>query len=194
MTRLFCAAVLALLAGCPPTPVSYDYTALPNPTLVPYRLQSGDVVHVRVFRNDNITGNYQIRPDGNISLPLAGEVRARGLTIAEVRVAVIAGLKKYIEDAEGMTSATIEQVRGISYSVIGEVTRPGMFDSTRFVTLLDALAQAGGLTPYAQPEALYVLRRQEGGQQLKIPVSYSQTIKETARNFYILSGDVVVVP
>jgi polysaccharide export outer membrane protein len=194
MVRHTCPYPLAawLLVACA-TPVNYDYASLPNPTTEPYRLQPGDVLHVRVFRNDNITGNYQVRPDGSISLPLAGEIAARGTTIAEVRAAIVERLKKYIEDAGGMTSVTLDQVRGIRYSVIGEVQRAGSFEVNHYVTLLEALANAGGLTAYAQPHALYVLRRQ-GGQQLRIPVSYTQTIKDSGRNFFLLSEDVVVVP
>ena len=181
-----------LLAACA-TSVNYDYAGLPNPTNEPYRVQPGDVLQVRVFRNDNITGNYQVRPDGSVSLPLAEEIAARGSTVAEVRAAIVERLKKYIEDAGGMTSVTLDQVRGIRYSVIGEVQRAGSFEVNHYVTLLEALANAGGLTAYAQPDSLYVLRRQ-GGQQLKIPVSYAQTIKDSNRNFFLLSEDVVVVP
>jgi polysaccharide export outer membrane protein len=186
---------IPLITGCPSAAVSYDYASLPDPTASPYKVRPGDVVHVRVLRNENTTGTYTVRPDGFISMPLGGEIRISGLSTEEVRQRVVSRLKKFIEDAQEMISVSIDQVRGIRYSVIGEVNRAGMFESQSYVTLLEALANAGGLTVYAQPEAVYVLRRTKK-EQLRIPVSYTQTVKDPSgnRNFYLLSGDVVVVP
>jgi polysaccharide export outer membrane protein len=192
-------ALLALVVlgatGCPPASVSYDYASLPDPSKVPYGIQPGDVINIRVLRNENTTGTYTVRPDGFISMPLAGEIRVVGENAEQVRLKVVARLKKYIEDAKDMVSVSVDQVHGIRYSVIGEVNRAGSFESARFVTLLEALANAGGLTIYAKPAGIYVLRRDKSA-QLKIPVSYPQTVKDPSgnRNFFLLGGDIVVVP
>lgn len=196
LTRLITLLIgIQLTAGCPTAGVNYDYASLPDPTASPYKVRPGDVVHVRVLRNENTTGTYTVRPDGFISMPLGGEIRISGLSTEEARQQVVSRLKKFIEDAQEMISVSIDQVRGIRYSVIGEVNRAGMFESQSYVTLLEALANAGGLTVYAQPEGVYVLRRAEK-KQLRIPVSYTQTVKDPSgnRNFYLFSGDVVVVP
>lgn len=186
-------ALLALL-GCS-GPVSYNYASLPNPLEQPYRVKPGDVVHVRVLKNEATTGTYTVRPDGHVSLPLGGEIAVRNKTVAEVKQVVVKRLARYIEDAGEMVSVAVDQVRGVRYSVIGEVNRAGMFDSPSYVTVLEALANAGGLTIYAQPDAIYVLRR-AGGKRSRIPVSYPRTVADPSdnRNFYLLAGDIVVVP
>ena len=187
--------VLLSLWACRPPELRYNYLNLPNPTTQVYRVQAGDVINVRVLRNENTSGRYTVRPDGSISLPLGGEIAVRGLTTEEVRRSIVGAVRKYIEDANEMVAVSLEQVRGITYSVIGEVTRAGTFESPRFVTLLEALANAGGLTPYAKVHSVYVLR-QDNRRQFKIPVSYPKTVASPTRNrnFYLLSGDIVVVP
>jgi polysaccharide export outer membrane protein len=182
------------LAACPSPAVNYDYRSLPDPATIGYKVQAGDRIHIRVLRNEASTGTHVVRPDGYISVPLAGEVLARGKSIEELRTELVSRLNKYIQDANEMVSVSIEQVQGIRYSVIGEVQRAGFFESPRHVTLLEALANAGGLTAYAQTEAIYVLRR-DGQNQLKVPVSYTRTVQDPGnRNFFLLAGDVVVVP
>jgi len=183
--------VAVLLAGCPPAVVRFDYSTLPDPNKSAYRIQSGDRINVRVLRNDANTGIFIVRPDGFISLSLGGEILARGLTTEEVRQKVVEKLRKFIENADEMIAVSLEQVQGIRYSVIGEVNRPGFFDAPRYPTVLEALANAGGPNNYAQGDAIYVLREQQ-----RIPFSYQQTIKDPSgnRNFYLIGGDVVVVP
>jgi polysaccharide biosynthesis/export protein len=190
-TSLRVVALALLLGGCPASAVSYQWSSLPDPNKTPYRIQAGDRINIRVLRNDANTGVYTVRPDGHISLALAGDLLARGLTASELKVQVVERLRKYIENTEEMVAVSIDQVQGIRYSVVGEVTRPGMFETPRYPTVLEGLAAAGGLNTYAQGNAIYVLR-----EQTRIPFSYEQTIKDPSgnRNFYLLNGDVVVVP
>jgi polysaccharide export outer membrane protein len=182
---------IVLLAGCPSATINFDYSQLPDPNKSPYKIQSGDRISIRVLRNDANTGIFIVRPDGYISLALGGEVQARGLTTEEVRQKVVEKLRKFIENADEMIAVSLEQVQGIRYSVIGEVNRPGFFDAPRYPTVLEALANAGGPNNYAQGDACYVLRDQQ-----RIPFSYQQTIKNPSgnRNFYLIGGDVMVVP
>lgn len=194
MRCLALAAPLAVLASCAAPQVNYNYAALPDPTGKPYTVQAGDVIQLRVLRNATLTGSYTVRPDGFISVPLVAEVRVRGLTLARTRSRLVKLLTKYIEDAADVVSVALEQVHGVRYSVIGEVNRAGLFESPTYVTLLEALANAGGLTAYARRHAIYVLRA--GDKPLRIPVSYHQTVNDSSgkRNFFLLSGDIVVVP
>lgn len=189
--RILLSLLALLLAGCPSPVIRFDYSTLPDPTKSQYRVQSGDRINLRVLRNDANTGVYIVRPDGFISLALGGEIQARGLTTDELRRAVVDKLRKYIENADEMISVSIEQVQGIRYSVIGEVARAGFFETPRYPTVLEALANAGGLNNYAQGDAIYILRERQ-----RIPFSYSQTIRDPSgnRNFFLLNGDVVVVP
>ncbi len=190
---------MVLLLGavsCNGVATSFDYRTLTDPTRQPYKVQSGDMIHVRVLRNENTSGQYAVRPDGKISLPLAGEVEVRGMTMSDVRDRLVHQLKRFIDDAASVVSVSLSRVHGVSYSVIGEVTRAGVFQSTRYVTILEALAQAGGLTPYAGGSRIHVIRRAADGQQLNIPAPYKSLIQDPTenRNFYLLNGDIVVVP
>jgi polysaccharide export outer membrane protein len=188
----FCLLLPMVVGGCPSGAVRFDYSTLPDPNKSPYKIQSGDRINIRVLRaNDTNTGVFIVRPDGYISLALGGEVMARGLTTEDVRRAVVNKLAEFITDADKMIAVSLEQVQGIRYSVIGEVNRPGFFDAPRYPTVLEALANAGGPNNYAQSDAIYVLREQQ-----RIPFSYQQTIKDPSgnRNFYLIGGDVVVVP
>lgn len=182
-------------SGCPTAAVNYNYATLPDPTGSVYRVKAGDLLLVRVLRNENTTGRYTVRPDGFISLPLGGEIKVEGLSLEEARTHVVERLKRFFQDANDMVSVSLEEVHGVTFSVIGEVQRAGVFESRKHLSVLEALAHAGGLTAYAQPAAIYVLRRHDG-RQTKIPVSYDDTVKDPGgnRNFYILTGDIVVVP
>lgn len=192
--RTFALLGLLSLASCSAPVVNYDYASLPDPRGTAYTVQAGDVVQLRVLRNTTVSGSYTVRPDGFISIPLVGEVSVRGSKPDQVRKRLVKMLSKFIEDASDVVSVSLAQVHGIRYSVIGEVNRAGHFESPRYVTVLEALANAGGLTPYARPHALYVLRSTKT-KKLRIPLSYTQTVKEAGRrNFYLLSGDIVVVP
>ncbi len=196
-TRVALAVLAAslLFTACPVPKISYDYKTLPDPRFAPYQVRPGDIVFLKVLRNQTTTGRYTVRPDGYISLPLGGEVKAANLTNEGLRKAIVSSLKKYIEDANQMISVSVEQVRGVNYAVIGEVSRAGTFESPRYVTVLEALASAGGLSPYADPHGIYVLRR-SGEKQLRIPISYPQTVDDPGsnRNFLLLANDIVVVP
>ena len=192
--RTFAIFALLMLASCGAPAVNYDYASLPDPRGAQYSVQPGDVVQIRVLRNTTVSGSYTVRPDGYISIPLVGEVRVRGMNLSKVRGRLVKMLSKFIEDAGDVVSVSLDQVHGIRYSVIGEVNRAGHFESPRYLTILEGLANAGGLTPYARPHAVYVIRDQKT-KKLRIPVSYEQTVKDPGRrNFYLLSGDIVVVP
>ena len=195
MKRIALLVSSLLFTACPPPTISFNYAALPNPNASPYKVRSGDVLNVRVLKNEGTTGSYTVRPDGFISMPLGGEIKVRGLDTSQVRGKLITQLKRFITDAQDVVSVSLERVRGITYSVIGEVNRAGVFDNTRYVTILEALAAAGGLNVYAIPHGIYVLRTTAQG-QTRIPFSYKATVKNPAgnRNFYLLPGDVVVVP
>lgn len=184
-----CALFVAANCGCATIP-DYQYGSLPDPRGKAYRLQAGDLVQVRVLRNSGASGAFRVGPDGSIHLPLGGQIQLEGLTLQQARHQVAQILARYIDDAERVTTVSLSEVRGVRYTVIGEVRRPGVFNSQRFVTVLEALATAGGLSPYAEKNKIYVLRQKQ-----RIPVAYSATLDEPRRrNFFLLSGDIIVVP
>lgn len=188
--------LVACLVGCAPF-ASYDYRAEPDPTQVQYVLGPGDIVELRQWKNPDVSGRIRILPDGTITVPLLGQVAAAGLTAAQLREKLSKGLARYIAQDPNMPTLTVsvDEYLGYAVSVLGEVNQPGLYQPGHYVTVLEALALAHGLTPYARGERIAILRRANGAER-HIPISY-KTLVEGGRpemNLYLLRGDVVIVP
>jgi polysaccharide export outer membrane protein len=103
-------------------------------------------------------------------------------------------LQKYLSDP--VVSVTVLRVAAQKIYVIGRVNKPGEFVSGRYIDVLQALSMAGGLTPFASPNDIRILRRKNGGDEQVIPFRYSDVIKGKSleQNIILKPGDVVVVP
>lgn len=158
-----------------------------------YRIGPDDVLQVSVWRNEALSRTVPVRPDGMISLPLVNDVLAGGRTPMELRSELIARLKEYAPAPE--VSVIVAEVHSFKVSVVGAVTKPGRYDMRTWVTVLDALALAGGLTEYADRSRIVVLRR-EPEKTRRMPFDYSKADREglAAANFLLQPGDIVVVP
>jgi polysaccharide biosynthesis/export protein len=127
-----------------------------------------------------------------ISVPLIGDVAASGLTPLQLAELISTRLKKYIEDPN--VSVVMTQINSKKIYLLGEVTKKGAVEMTPGMTLLEAIASAGGLTDYAKRGKIYILR-DEAGKQQKIPVHYKQALKgQSGSNLALSAGDTIVVP
>lgn len=189
---LACSLVLGACTGA-----NYNYRAEPDPTRAPYRLGPGDAIDIRQWKNPDVSGRVRVLPDGTINVPLLGQVKATGLTVAELRERLSQGLGRFINQTQEMQTLTlsVDEFQGYAVSVLGEVNQPGHYAPGHYVTVLEALALAHGLTPYARGERITILRR-EGGEERRIPISYASLAagKGAAANLYMLRGDVIIVP
>jgi polysaccharide export outer membrane protein len=158
-----------------------------------YLLQPGDVLAVSVWKEEDLTQDVIVRPDGRISFPLVGETMAAGTSIESVRANLSKGLKKYIPDPVVTVSA--KQLSGNRVYVIGKVNRPGEFPILRNVDVMQALSMAGGTSTYASLNDIKILRRENGKLQA-IPFEYGDVEKgkHLEQNIILKAGDVVVVP
>jgi polysaccharide export outer membrane protein len=158
-----------------------------------YRLGSEDIVEVAVWKEDALKKELVVRPDGMISFPLIGEVRAADRTATEVRDEVTQRLRKYL--SAPVVSVTVLRVAAQKIYVIGRVNKPGDFTSGRYIDVLQALSMAGGLTPFASANDIRIMRR-ENGKQVILPFRYSDVVKgnKLEQNIILKPGDVVVVP
>jgi polysaccharide biosynthesis/export protein len=157
-----------------------------------YVIGPSDVITVTVWKEPTMSGSVLVRLDGKISLPLLGDVTAAGKTPLELADDITTRLKKFIQDPN--VSVVLTQSNSKKIYLLGEVTRKGPVDMTPGMTLLEAIANAGGLTDYAQKGKIYILRV-ENGQQQKIPVHYKQALKgDGDSNVALKSGDTIVVP
>ena len=156
-----------------------------------YRIHAGDTLEIQVWKNQDLSRTVPVKPDGYISLPLLGEVRAAGLTPPQLRENLIKRLAEYIPSPE--VSVIVSKVSYV-VAVMGKVNSPGEKELQRPTTALEVLAIAGGVTEFASTGGIMVLRNDETGVQ-KIPFDYKAAISGDAKaNFVVLPGDIVVVP
>jgi polysaccharide export outer membrane protein len=127
-----------------------------------------------------------------ISMPLLGDIKAAGKTPLQLADEVTTKLKKYIQEPN--VTVVLTQMNSKKVYLIGEVGRTGPVEMTPGMTLLQAIATAGGLSPYANAKKIYILRT-EGGKQQKIPVQYKQALRgDGSLNLTLNPGDTIVVP
>lgn len=159
-----------------------------------YRLQAGDIVAVSVWQEPGLEQLVLVRPDGGISFPLAGDLNAAGLTIDELSERLTERLKKYI--AEPVVTVTLQEIPGNRVYILGRVNKPGDFPLvTRDITVIQALAMAGGLTPFADEKKIRILRTVDG-KQTSLPFNYKRIRRGEGleQNIPLRAGDVILVP
>ncbi|GAB4282221.1 MAG: hypothetical protein Kow0092_37300 [Deferrisomatales bacterium] len=158
-----------------------------------YRIGPGDLIEVSVWRDENLTREILVPPDGWISFPLLGDIQAAGRTVSELRDLFRKGLVKYVPDTP--VSVFLKVPQSLKAYVIGKVNKPGQFPIGEDTTVLQILAMAGGLNPYAAADKILVLR-QEGEGTVKLSFNYDEVKKGQAleQNVVLRRGDVVVVP
>ena len=158
-----------------------------------YRLQPGDIIHVSVWREEGLDQDVMVRPDGGISFPFVGNLEAKGMTVDELASAISRKIERYIPGP--VITVSVKEIVGNVIHVLGRVNKPGSFVVPGDVTVMQALAKAGGLTPYAERRDIKILRT-ENGKQRAIPFNYKQVEQGRAlqQNIDLQAGDVVVVP
>ena len=158
-----------------------------------YPLNPGDLLEVSVWKEEGMTRQVLVLPDGMISFPLAGHMKAAGQTAAQVQAALTKRLQQYIP--EPVVTVTVQAVSGNTIYVIGQVNNPGQFPAGHNMDVMQALSVAGGLTAFGDENDIRVLRR-ENGKQVSFPFDYSavKNGKNLELNIVLHSGDVVVVP
>ena len=160
-------------------------------TAAEYLISPEDLLYIAVWKNEAISREVPVRPDGMISLPLLNDVRAAGLTPMQLREALIRRLTEYMPGPE--VSVIVLEVRGPRVSILGEVAHPGRFELKGRITVLDLLALAGGLTEFAARSRIVVLRG-EGTEATRIRFDYEKAMSDGAQeNFDLRPGDIVLV-
>ncbi len=158
-----------------------------------YQIGPGDVLSISVWKEEGMQLEVLVRPDGEITFPLAGEIKAGGLTTKALSDELVNKLKKYIPHP----SVTVSVLKSVSNKiyVLGKVNRPGEFIATGYMDVLQALTMAGGLTPYADSDEIKIIRRTKTGTNMKI-FDYDEVIsgERLDMNIILKAGDTVVVP
>lgn len=160
----------------------------------PYRIQPGDILIVSVWKEEALMSEVLVRPDGGMSFPLVGDVRASGRTVDELRGLVDERLSKFIPDPS--VTIAVKQIGGNRVYVLGKVSRPGEFTFSQPIDVMQALSLAGGATSFAALDDIQILRRDAAGKQTARRFRYSDVERgrQLDQNILLKSGDTVVVP
>jgi polysaccharide export outer membrane protein len=152
-----------------------------------------DIVQISVWKDDNLTRETIVRPDGMVSFPLVGDIPAAGRTVEDLRLDLAKRLTRFIPTPH----VTVSPTKILSYKiyVLGRVNRPGEYLVGHYTDVLQALSLAGGLTPFASENAIKIMRREQGEQKVfSFRYGDAQKGKDLKQNIVLQRGDVVMVP
>lgn len=188
-------ALTASLGGCFAEDVQYRGMSVP-PT--EFLIGPEDILVVTVWRNQDLSKEVIVRPDGKISLPLIGDIVAAGLTAQALSKHIADALAEYMSTPT--VSVQVKEINSYHIYVVGEVARPGKIVLKSFTSVVQGISYAGGFTTFASRNNVHVLRMVKNGQgetkQVMIPVPYMDIVqgKNLDANFILRAGDVIVVP
>jgi len=171
----------------------YAEAAQRDPRGKPYIIGIADVVRVSVWKDESLSTDAIVRPDGTITVPLVGELRAAGRTAAELQQEASQRMATVVKDAPVTVSVT--EINSYRFTVAGNVEHPGLFTARYYLTVSEALALAGGPNRYADTDQVVIVRP-VGGSLQRIPIDYDAILsgKSPEQDIVVLAGDSVRVP
>lgn len=183
--------VLSPAEATPQAALSKSTVASPPASQKRYVIGPLDVLFIKVWNQPQLTGAVDVRPDGILSMSLIGELKADGLTAAQLKDAIQARLSDFLNNPE--VDVQVAKVNSKRYFVYGGVGRPGEFPLIETTTLMDALSQVGGFKDFAKPNKITV---QRGTQTFHF--NYKDFIKgknlDKNANIELQNGDRIFVP
>ncbi len=158
-----------------------------------YVVGIADDLQISVWKEPDLSGPVVVRPDGMITLPVINDVRVVGLTTKQVQDILTEKLKPVVNEPQ--VTVIVRAIRSRKVFLVGQIGHPGSVSLTGRETVLQIVAEAGGLGPYAKGDKIYILRN-EGDHQQRINFNYKKALKGTdpKADFELMSGDVIVVP
>jgi polysaccharide biosynthesis/export protein len=192
-------ALSVLAAGCATMADPFVWVdELPQDALVaqPYAIRGNDQLQVTVFKQESLSGEVLVRSDGQITLPLIGDVPVVGLTPPKAAEEIARRLAStgYIDKPS--VSVAVVETRPPAFAVLGEVSQPGNFQLLPGTTVLDGLALAGGLSEFANHQRVFVIRRNgPDGKPQRVRFDYDRLSRLDGKAivFTMADGDVIVV-
>jgi polysaccharide export outer membrane protein len=170
-------------------------TASPTVLHVPYeyRIGAGDALQIAVWKEPEASATAVVRPDGMISTPLVKEIQVAGLTPTQAEKLITEKLVKVIQEPD--VTVVVTGINSKKIYAIGAVKKEGPISYTYSMTVMQAIAEAGGLTDYAKRKKIYVLRN-ENGKESKFIFAYDEVLRGNRMelNIIMLPGDTLVVP
>jgi polysaccharide export outer membrane protein len=180
-------------SGTSASPAPRPAAGSPASTAPDYRLVAGDKLRIEVYKDAQLSQSLQVRPDGKITLPLLGDIPAAGRTSVELRDAIARSLEEYI--AKPVVTVIVQETTPQVVYITGEVTKPGALNLTNGqMSIIQAIAMAGGFTDFANKKDIRVLRKGPSGMQT-LRFNYKEAIEDESRRepLALLPGDTVIV-
>jgi polysaccharide export outer membrane protein len=178
-------ALVLMIAGCAASrPAPLQTPAATSP----YRIAAGDTLDVIVWREEQVSSKVDVRPDGMITVPLVGDVRAAGLTPEELASQIQGVLTRFIDSPNVVVRVSAMGSR--RFFVIGNVKTPGMYDLRPGQTLIQALAVAGGFTQFADSGHVKIIRA--GANPMEY--DYNAIVRGSTPDVFVERDDTIVVP
>jgi len=187
--RALLLAALALAAALPGPAAGQERAARPA-ARTGYVIGPADVLRIIVWKEPDLTLDVTVRLDGMITVPLLGDVQAAGRVPSELAGSIVAELRKFIENPR--VTVSVSQATSARVYVVGQMVKPGEFPLSGRMTVLKALALAGGFKEFARPESIVIVRED----QTVIPFNYKRVAdgKDVSQNVLLAAGDTIVVP
>jgi polysaccharide export outer membrane protein len=183
------------LLGCGSTPrPTYPYQGERAAQNAVYRVGNGDVLKINVWKNEQLSQQVTVRPDGAVTLPLLGDVAVAGKSVDEIAGAIAEQGKRFFNEPLNVT-VQVAEIKSYRVYVLGEVQKPGEYAPQNQVTILQALSLGGGFSRFASPDQIMVIRKDGRGVR-RIPFVWSQVVHagDLAEDIVLQSGDTVIVP
>jgi polysaccharide export outer membrane protein len=175
---------------------------LPSPTTPPgtqrddYLIGAGDVLEILVWREPDLSRTVTVRPDGKISLPLVDDVQAAGGTLLQLKQRLTETLSGYVEQPS--VYVMLEENRSKKIYMVGKINTPGEYLLEKNMTVLQAIARAGGFAEWAEKDDIIIVRKgsRAAGKQVHIKFDYDRVVsgKDVKQNIFLNPDDVIIVP
>jgi polysaccharide export outer membrane protein len=179
--------------AAPQAPVATDPAAVAAAVDPTYVIGPDDKLAILYWRDKDTSAEVVVRPDGKITLPLLNDIQAAGLTPDQLRASIQKASEKFFQDPN--VSVVVTGVNSRKVFVTGAVNKPGAYLLTSRTTVLQMLAQAGGLGDFAKRDKIAVLRT-ENGETKRYPFNYKDVIegKKLEQNIELRPGDTLIIP
>jgi polysaccharide export outer membrane protein len=158
-----------------------------------FYLGPGDVLEISVWKDEALTKQVVVRPDGMVSFPLIGQIPAEGRTVEELQIEIQRRISRYVPDAP--VTVLVAEIGSPKIYVVGKVNKPGVYIMGHFLRVMQALAMAGGTTTFADRDDIMIIR-EEKGRQIIMKFNYDRVAsgRDLHKNITLKPGDTIVVP
>lgn len=176
------------LATSAPTVSEGERATQPPPG---YRVGPEDELAISVWHEPELSQMVVVRPDGMITLPLVNDIKVAGTTMEELQSLLTEKLKGVVNDPQ--VTVSVKAVKSRKVFLVGNVAKQGAYLLGGRMSVLELIAEAGGLGPFAKGGSIYVLRK-ESGREVRVPFNYKKALSGKGANPELMPGDMVVVP